>query len=603
MIFATVLTTLDYVIFFGGMALVMVIGLLVGRKEETSDDYFLAGRNSRWWGVAGSVFGSNVSANHVVGMMGVGYAFGFAQSHFEITAIAGLLVLTFVALPVYRKLGITTLSEYLGRRYNDGARLLYAMIMVIIMVVIMMVPGFYIGSRSINILIQGHPGDVSILHFQIGVLLMALVTASYTIFGGMKAVIATDVIQSVLVLIAGIGVAVITFGQPEVGGWAGMVAQDRAIDRPDQLLHLYNPINHPKLPWTGVLSGMLVLHFYYWGANQFIVQRALSARSESEARKGIIAAGFLKLLIPFFSIGTGIAAFYLFQKRGIQADQDAVFTTLLTELIAPLGFGIVGLVAAGLIGAILSSLDSMMNSTSAIVTHDVYKRFINPDATNRQLIFVGRVTIAVAVILAAGLAIFTMNPNSDKSFFLHIATHQSRFAAGLAAAFFLGLFWKRATPAGGVAAIVVGVLASYTLPGIYAATLGSETALLGPSLNFLHGMFISFLLSCLALVVVSLPGRPGGNGERLVWTQVMESDGAALRRGVKQLGLAALVFAILGAMVVYGGLAPGIAGVIGGGVAWTLFAWKRIESSWIRSDHFWGGALAGAAVFMMFYFF
>ena len=157
MLVASILSPIDYVIFFGSMILVMLVGLIVGRKEENSTDYFLAGRQARWWGVAGSVFGSNVSANHVVGMMGVGYAYGFAQSHFEITAIIGLLTLTFLLLPVYQRLGITTLSEYLARRYNGMARLLYAGIMIIIMVVIMMTPGFYIGSRSINILLQGHP--------------------------------------------------------------------------------------------------------------------------------------------------------------------------------------------------------------------------------------------------------------------------------------------------------------------------------------------------------------------------------------------------------------------------------------------------------------
>jgi len=147
-----VLSSLDWTIFLGSLAAIMAVGLWAGWKEDTSEDYYLAGKTTRWWGVAGSVFGSNVSANHIVGMMGVGYVFGFAQSHFEITAIVGLLALCYLFLPVYRKLNIYTLSEYLGRRYDDKSRVIYAVLMVVIMVIIQMVPGFYIGSRSFNLL-------------------------------------------------------------------------------------------------------------------------------------------------------------------------------------------------------------------------------------------------------------------------------------------------------------------------------------------------------------------------------------------------------------------------------------------------------------------
>lgn len=461
-----VLSTLDYVIFFASLVGVMAIGLWAGRREETSDDYYLAGRRTKWWGVAGSIFGSNVSANHIVGMMGVGFSVGFAQSHFEITAIAGLLLLCFGFLPMYRKLNVTTLSEYLSQRYNDGSRVLYALIMIVVIVVIQMVPGFYIGSRSINILLQGGPGEIDQTYYVVGIIVMAAVTGIYTIIGGLRAVIFTDVIQSVLLLAAGLVVAFITFAQPEVGGWSGMVAMDSAADGAHRL-HLYNPPNDPNLPWTGVLTGLMVLHFYYWGANQFIVQRALSAGTDREARYGIIAAGFFKLLIPFFSIGTGIAAYYMFQKRDMVVDQDAVFTTLLTELVSPIGFGLVGLVAAGMIGAILSSIDSMMNSAATIVTFDIYQRYINPEESEKGLIWMGRVCILIFLCGAAGLTIFTMDPNSQDSFFLNIASHQSKLVAGVVVAFLLGMFWKRATSAGAIAAIVAGVMFSYLLPPVY----------------------------------------------------------------------------------------------------------------------------------------
>ncbi|MDC3335854.1 hypothetical protein OAV71_05040, partial [Opitutales bacterium] len=338
----SLLSTTDLFIFFGSLFAVMAFGLWSGRKEENSEDYFLAGKSTRWWGVAGSIFGSNVSANHIVGMMGVGFAVGFAQSHFEITAIAGLLMLCYFFLPVYRKLNVYTLSDYLSKRYDDKSRVSYALIMVIIMVVIQMVPGFYIGSRSINLLLQGDtgkkavaeasadingvlsevkinyggdkygsspqikigseirenlspiledgkivgvnfteniiglkpsmpmpvsfiggninnpeisPGDVEPFRYKLGILIMAIVTGAYVIFGGLKAVIVTDVIQSVLLLLAGLLVAYITFSQPEIGGWANLVARDLGSEGVERL-HLYNASDHPSLPWTGVLTGL-----------------------------------------------------------------------------------------------------------------------------------------------------------------------------------------------------------------------------------------------------------------------------------------------------------------------------------------------------------
>ena len=200
-----ILTQTDLVVFFGSLIAVMAVGLWVGRREKTSEDYFLAGKDTPWWGVAGSVFGTNVSANHMVGMMAVGFTLGFVESHFEITAIAGLLMLCYFFLPIYRKLHIYTLSDYLSKRYDDRARVAYSVIMLLIIVLIMILPAFYIGSRTVNILMldqatvqgvidsaaAGSPERLSInkTHYIIGVLIMAVVTGAYTIVGGLKAVI------------------------------------------------------------------------------------------------------------------------------------------------------------------------------------------------------------------------------------------------------------------------------------------------------------------------------------------------------------------------------------------------------------------------------
>ncbi len=321
---ADVFTLLDVVIFFVALVGVTVIGLIAGRTEATSEDYFLAGRGLPWWAVAGSIFGTNVSASHIVGMLGIGYSVGFAQSHFELGAVFGLLLLCYGFLPVYRKLGVFTLSEYLGRRYDERSRVAYAAIMLVIMVLVQIVPGLYIGARSACFLLGGdalvavsaseaEPTDAPAAadadravgvpdrdsdaprtrylvrpgYYAGFVIALAVLSASYTFFGGLKADVWTDVAQSVLLLFAGILVAVLTFRR--IGGWGALMVMDRALDQAAGAgkMHLYLPSNHPALPWTGVFSGLIAMHCFYWGTNQFIVQRALGARSDADAQNGV----------------------------------------------------------------------------------------------------------------------------------------------------------------------------------------------------------------------------------------------------------------------------------------------------------------------------
>ena len=774
---ADLLGPVDYYIFFGSLVLIMAVGLWAGRREESSSDYFLAGRDARWWGVAGSIFGSNVSANHLVGMMGVGFAFGFAQSHFEITAIAGLLMLCYLFLPVYRKLNIYTLSEYLGKRYDDRCRIAYAVIMLLVIVVIQMVPGFYIGSRSINILMaedtgqkavaravvdsngtvtgglilnagRGYmndpvvklpippngqaakvkavvtknpvgaivikdtgtgytdapvvtfsgngnarakavvkegrvaaiqivnggsgytelptvtispspngktaeafsavvdrgvsrievihggdgyspeaakrppikftggaknpdlsPGDVNPTHYIIGILIMALITGTYTIFGGLKAVIITDVIQSVLMLVAGLVLAFFMF--QEIGGWSAMVAMDAAGQ---DKLHLYNAADHPALPWSGVLTGLMVLHFYYWGTNQFIVQRALAARSDEEARMGIISAGFFKLLIPFFAIGCGIAAWYYYADKAQVVAQDAVFMELLGDLVAPVGFGLVGLIAAGVIGAILSSIDSMLNSGATIMTMDVYKRYINPDAPEKKLISTGRLWVLIFLIAAALLTIFTMDPNSEDSFFLQIASHQSKLVAGVVVAFLLGMCWKRATGAGGLAAIFCGVAFSYGLPYLY-PHIASEAVIktFGEKLNFMHSVFIAAVISFIVHIIVSLMTQPDKEKAEFTWEGLGLFQPGEFRYFVIKIGGSLAVYAMLAGAMLGGMLTPVFAGVAAAGWTMLMFMDSLVKGllqsaaqgearNPLKDDRLWAGLLAACAVFMMYYF-
>lgn len=646
----------ELVVFFAILVGVMVVGLLAGRKEETSEDYFLAGRGIRWWGVAGSIYGSNVSANHLVGMLGIGFSIGFFQSHFEFGAIFGLMVLCYLFLPVYRKMGLYTLSEYLGKRYDDRSRMAYAVIMVVIMAGVQMIPGLYIGSRTICELVgeptvataEGNPLDAPVgtaeqaaagespappqrrlvdpTYYAIFVWGLAIVAASYTIFGGLKAVVVTDVVQSVLLLFAGIFICVRTFGM--LGGWGEMLALDAAADANDAgKMHLYMPSNHPSLPWTGVFTGLMAMHCFYWGTNQFIVQRALGAVSDGEAKLGIIAAGFLKLLIPIFSIATGVAAFYLFSDMfpGEKVGPDAAFARLV-GVVVPVGFGLIGLVAAGVLGALLSSIDSMMNSAATIVTIDVYQKYVRPNASDRELITFGRIVICVLCVTAALFAIYVLDPNSEANFFLQIADWQNYLTPGLLVVFFMGMFWKRGNGCGAVAAILAGVGLSWVAEYTYNSTAGMNPAVynvlmdtddgktavadspklsntarktlppplrdadrativaaieeqrprlnalnrtFGAKLNFFHRVVFVIGLSAVVHVLISLATKPDEERSKLTWTELGGHAPGDAGRLFARFAISIAVFAALGFGHVYTpGFEPWMAGTAA--AIWTL---------------------------------
>ncbi|HJN07850.1 MAG TPA: sodium/solute symporter [Pirellulaceae bacterium] len=618
------LQPLDLVLFFAALIFAMAVGLIAGRKEETSEDYFLAGKTIPWWGVAGSIYGSNVSANHMVGMMGIGFSIGFAQSHFELGAIAGLMVLCYGFLPVYRKLNVFTLSEYLRQRYDERSQILYAVIMVIIMAVVQMVPGLYIGARSVCVLLGGdavqpanidaseEDGQAATKHhvnysYYTGfVIALAVISASYTIFGGLKAVVWTDVIQSVLLLAAGLLVAFLVFR--EIGGWSALMAADRAGE---EKMHLYLPMNHSQLPWTGVFTGLMAMHCFYWGTNQFIVQRAIAARSDTEARIGIIVAGFLKLLIPFFAIASGVAAFYLFKERlHREIAPDTAFTEVV-RLVVPAGFGIVGLISAGLIGAILSSIDSMMNSAATIVTIDIYKRYINPNANDRQMILIGRLSIVIFVVLAALMAIFILDPNSEKNFFLQIVNYQNYLTPGLLVAFVLGMLWRRGTATAAFVTIISGVFFSWLVEYTYNHRLGRipmVAELFGEQLNFFHRVVGVILLCGVIHVVVSLLTPEDEKKGRLVWTDLGGHEPGTLRNLFLAI-LGSICFFTVLALVMVAGTNPAICAVVGS--LWTLAMFagaiklypREDASKWFLDDRSWAGLLCSAAIFMMYYFY
>lgn len=444
------LSTIDLVIFFVTVAVVMAIGLLAARRERSTRDFFLAGRTVRWWAVAGSIFGSNISSHHLVGMTGLGLAAGFAGANYEFGAIVGLLVLCFLFLPIYRRLNVFTLSEYLEKRFDRRSLVVYSAIWIVTLVLIEMVATLFIGSKSLEVLFG--------IDYRVGIVIVALVTGTYTILGGLKAVIWTDVIQSILLLVGGIAVAWMALSHPVVGGLGGLIEKE-----PDRF-HVFFHLRHKDLPWLGVMTGLMILHLNYWGMNQFIVQRALGAKTTWDGRTGIIAAGFFKLLIPFMTFAAGMAAAHLItagalpelpeQREGVPHN-DMVFPVMMKTLLPT---GLVGLALAGLIGAILSTVDSMMNSAATLFTFDFYKRYIRRQAGDRELILVGRIAIGVALIVAGSFAALLYDP--EGSFFLHLGNLTSFMAIGVMASFLVGISWKGATRTAAFAVMLAGPVMS-----------------------------------------------------------------------------------------------------------------------------------------------
>lgn len=493
---------LDMFILISLILMVPAAGLTAAAmKKRNSENYFMAGRSLKWWTVAGSIFGTNISVSHLIGMLGIGFSIGFAQSTYELLSIPTILILAYIFIPAYRKLKVFTLSQFLGYRYNTRSSMVYTFLM-LMLILVQMIAAFYIGSRTLVLLFHGSNFHVSYLG---GIGIIALITSFLTIFGGMQSLVVTDNIQSVMMVITGIIVAVVTFSQPEVHGLSGLLHLDHALPASRQKMHLYLPTNHPDLPWTGVFTGLIALNLFYWTTNQYVVQRALAAKTDKEARVGIIASGFLKLLIPFMCVATGAAAAYVFHHRlGSNATvlPDDAFMKLV-ETIVPAGYGLKGFILAGLTAATFSSVDSMMNSATTLISIDIYKKYLNKTASDRLLVRFGRLAALAMIIITSGLALLTYAPTSAGNFFLSVSSRASYFTPGIVAVFFLGIVWKKSD---GKSAVITMVAAPFiailteVLYNHYAAHIPYIHHLFGDQLNFLHRVWIT-LLCCLGLQV------------------------------------------------------------------------------------------------------
>ncbi len=489
----SLLVGLDWAVISLYFVLVFGVAIWATLRERaskgTSADYFLAGRDAGWFLIGGSLFASNIGSEHLVGLAGTGAASGVAVAQFEILASLILLLLGWVFVPFYLSSGVFTMPEFLERRYSAGARWYLAVISIV---------GYVLTKISVTIAAGGIVFESLMgIDFWTGALVVVVITGVYTIFGGLRAVLYTDLLQ-MFVLVGG-SVAVTFLGLSALGGWGAMEA---AVG--PAFMDLWKPASDPDFPWTGILFGAPILGVWYWCTDQFIVQRVLAAHGEEDARRGTIFAGFLKLLPLFIFVIPGVIAYALSQQGALALDApDQALPTLIGVLLPT---GLRGLVVAGLLAALMSSLSSVFNSTSTLVTWDVYKK-IHPEASERRLVLVGQATTAVLVGL--GLLWIPLMELISAQLYQYIQSVQAYISPPIAAVFLLGISWRRVNAPGAMAALGTGfVLGMGRL--VAEINQGRLDGILFAyaDINFLHFAVLLFAVCTVVLVTVSLLTAP-----------------------------------------------------------------------------------------------
>ncbi len=473
-------STTDTIVFLGYILIMVGFGVWIARRSgnKTSKDYFLASSALPWWAVGGSLIASNISTEQILGMNGSGFVMGLAIGAYELMAAITLIIVAKFFLPVFIKNEIYTMPQFLEKRYGSTVRTLMAFFWVALFLFVNITSVLYLGGLAIKTL-TGY----DLIY---GILFLALYSAVFSIFGGLKAVVWTDVVQ-VVVLVFG-GLMASYFVVNAVGGDNGYfhgltTLFEKAPEKFDMILDKNNP-SYAELPGISVLiGGLWIANLYYWGNNQYIIQRALAAKSIKEAQKGVAFAAFLKILMPLMVVIPGIAAFVL------QADiekPDQAFPWVLNNYV---GVGFKGLVFAALVAAIGSSISSMVNSASTIFTLDIYKPIFQKAREDSHYVSVGKVAATLAIVI--GIFIAPLLGNLDQVF-QYIQEYTTFISPGVLAVFILGIFWKRATSNAALAAILASVPLSFLLKEYF------------PALPFIDRAAFTFLLIVLIMMVISL---------------------------------------------------------------------------------------------------
>ncbi len=531
------LSTIDSFVFIAYCALILGIGLWVSRDkggvEKSAEDYFLAGKSLPWWAIGASLIAANISAEQFIGMSGSGFAIGLAIASYEWMAAITLLIVAKYFLPIFIEKGIYTIPGFVEKRFGSNLKTILAIFWIALFVFVNLTSVLYLGARAMDTVVGN--GDGSLMMYAI--IGLGLFAAAYSLWGGLSAVAWTDVVQVILLVAGGLITTFIAIDHvtPDGGIIAGFKHIYEVAPQKFSMILSKGEIITPDgkdawwdLPGLSVLiGGMWVANIYYWGFNQYIIQRTLAAKSLAESQKGMVFAGFLKLIIPLIVVIPGIIAFVLNSDVNgavsvATADPGFIATdgSIINDNAAPwliksfIPVGLKGLVLAALAAAIVSSLASMLNSTSTIFTMDIYKPYINKTANDKQLVFMGRSIVVIALVIAMIIAPMLGNLGQV---FQYIQEYTGLVSPGILAVFMMGLFWKRATNNAAIWGAVLSIpIAMY----FKVAPKGFSDAPIFVNIPFMNQMMITTLLSMGIIMLIShLEGKGKTDEKGIILTK------------------------------------------------------------------------------------
>jgi SSS family solute:Na+ symporter len=513
------------------------------KKKDSAQEYFLADRNIGWFVIGTSILASNVGSEHVVGLAGTGASSGLVMGHYELHSWIALL-LGWVFVPFYLRSKVFTMPEFLERRYDGRSRWFLSVVSLISYVLTKVSVTIYAGTVVITTFLG--------LDFWTSAMVLVILTGIYTVLGGMRAVVYTEAMQAIVLILGSLILTIV--GLDHLGGWDAMISSI-----PKENLNMFPPLSDPNYPWIGILFASPIVGLWYWCTDQYIVQRVLAAKNETQARRGTIFAGYLKLLPFFIFMIPGLIAAALAASGKLSlASPDQAFPTLVKNLLPA---GLRGLIIGGLLAALMSSLAAVFNSCSTLFTMDVYRR-IKPDTPEKDLVKVGRIATAIVVIL--GILWIPLMKYISGTLYQYLQSVQSYIAPPIAAVFLLGIFYKRINAKGALAVLVGGFVIGIAriFLEIYKSSLSGflyEFA----NLNFLYFCILLFVFSIAMLIIVSLlTGKPSEKQlDGLTFSTISAKDKAESRASWSTMDVVNTVIIVLIIISVFIYFSPlGIAG-------------------------------------------
>lgn len=511
------ISQIDIAILVVYSAVILFIGFYKSKSKsgetKNSKDYFLAGKSLPWWAIGASLIAANISAEQFIGMSGSGFAIGMAIASYEFMAALTLLIVGKYFLPIFIKTGIYTIPEFLEKRYNSNVKSVLAVFWIFLFIFVNLTTVLYLGGTALDTIMGNGDGSL-VLNSIIG---LGLFAAAYSLWGGLSSVAWTDVIQVVLLVIGGLITTIITLDHltPTGGVLNGLsYIYEKAPEKFNMILD-YTDNGYSDLPGIAVLAGgMWIANIYYWGFNQYIIQRTLAAKSLKESQKGIAFAAALKMIIPLIVVVPGIIAYVMFtDNQEVTKAFTSIDGTILNDKAYPwlissfIPTGLKGVILAALSAAIVSSLASMINSTSTIFTLDIYKSLLNKTASEKRLVTVGRISGLIALIIA--ILIAPVLGSIDQAF-QFIQEWTGVVSPGILAIFMLGLFWQKTS----AKAAIIGALSSIPIALFFkVAPKGWSDLSIFPDLPFMHQMGLTFLITSLLMIVISFINN-GGNKDK-----------------------------------------------------------------------------------------